>query len=67
MIYSINILETLAFFVFLSIKNNILIKKELRGSKKYTGSIQEGTKREPDGDKKQLTILPTPYPKQKTY
>ena len=38
--------------IFLSIKNNILTKNELRGSKKYIENIQEGTKREPDGDKK---------------
>ena len=32
------------FEFFLSIKSNKLIKNEPKGSKKYTGSIREGTK-----------------------
>ena len=32
------------FLFFLTIKSSIFIKKEPRGSKKYTGSIQKGAK-----------------------
>ena len=55
------------FIFFLSIKSNILIKKDPRGSKKYIGSI-----REPDGNKTsgnccKKPTSPTTKPKHPTY